>query len=46
MGQKKMYDFFDNLKKKEKHWKQMVEQRRGGGGDGLEDVAISFLYIF
>ena len=41
-----MYDFFDNLKNKERHWKEMVEQRRGGGGDGLEDVAKSFLYIF
>ena len=41
-----MYDFFDNLKKKEKQWNEMVEYRHGGGGDGLEDVAKSFLYIF
>ena len=37
--------FFDNLKKKEKHWNEMVEYRRGGGGDGLEDV-LKVFYIF
>ena len=41
-----MYDFVDNRKKKERQWKMMVEQRRDSGGDGLEDVAKSFLYIF
>ena len=41
-----MYDFVDNLKKKERQWKEMVEQRRSGRGDGLEDETKNFLYIF